>query len=222
MSNFIFKICLQFVFILNITAQIESNSNGRFQLERSPESLTCTLYIKLNSLNDLSIWNEVILDNKEHFILCLTSHGNPSVPPPTISFLEQCSLNIIVAEYFIPTYTEPSDIDLYQNIHRARSRLHSSFLIILNNCESYFHCSRIFSSQSTLFRTRIFYHYISCKYNPHAGLFPNAFMDFLDNFYGRCRINWITKLSSYSIFTYEAPVVWLCHIAQELRIMKCT
>jgi len=156
------------LFYIAVTLKIITATEKNYRLENNKEGLTCTLYIKLVSERDFSIWEKLVQPNKKSSILWLNSTGNHFVPFQTLSFLEQWTINIVVV-----SKSNPYD-QVWENLHRRRSSLHSAFVIVFNNF-----CPHYSSINVTFSHVRICYHLPLCNKTDRK-LFWNAFKNFLN------------------------------------------
>jgi len=88
-----FQLTFCVLMCLSFSASIERNS---LKLENHPKNLTCILYLKTTSNELVSVSEKLIYDNVNSVIFYIFSSGNKAIPNPTVSFLEQCTINIIL------------------------------------------------------------------------------------------------------------------------------
>jgi len=119
-------------------------------LEFHPKELTCTLYIRKTTSGDANLWNKLIYDNKKS-VLCFFTTQNQTVPDPDISFLEQCTINLIVVTDFPYDY-------VFNNVHSVRSSYHSAFIILSTDG-----CTHFPFLKTHDLRPLIFYYFPFCK-----------------------------------------------------------
>jgi len=142
----------------------------------------------------LSVWEKLIHANRKSSIVCLSSYGyNNTVPDPTLSFLEQCTINIVVA-----TDSDPYN-HIIDNLHRMRSSLHSTFIIVSN-----FGCYYRSFVETVHAHFKIFYKFAAC--NPsNASIFPNAFVNLFYQSEDKNRLTMIKSDEPFSVFDDEVP-----------------
>jgi len=159
-------------------------------LEFHPKELTCTLYMRKTTPGDTDLWQKLVYDNKKS-ILCLYTAENKTVPDPDISFLEQCTTNLIVGTDFPYSY-------VYHSVHSVRSFYHSSFIIVRNDGCRYYR----YPKKNTR-RPLVFYYFPSCE-KVSSTIFPNAYLDYINSKGSEARVTYLTVWQLFPVHSFES------------------
>jgi len=170
-------------------------------------NLICTVYIHLITFKDVWLWEKLIDDNKDTSVLCLYTSANRSIPPPDVSFLELCTVNILVSTEF------PYNL-LNDNIHSARPAPHSSFIIAYSNGCSYHNFNRVVN-----WRPLIFYYFSNCS-SVSENIFPNGFVNYIDSASDYASGFYLRSGEKYSLIRGEVPRQNLHHIPHYLLVSQ--
>jgi len=153
------------LFVASISPD-RSSDTIKYQIEPHPDGLMCTIYLKLGSKLKYHIYDKLVRDNHRSSILSLTTDENKTVPSPSVTFLEKCTVNIIVLS--IPFN---NDLHLGNNFHSVRSYPHSLFMIVAD-----FQCSYYPFPVGYNQIPRIFFYFVDCP-SYDRSILPNAFIN---------------------------------------------
>jgi len=195
-----FQITFCVLMCLSFSASIERNS---LKLESHPKNLTCTLYLKTTSNELVSVSEKLIHDNLNSVILCIFSSGNKTIPNQTMSFLEQCTINITVTDkpvYAVGKFLIPS-------LHSVRESSHSVFIIISSDDCTHHHHGKPYG-----FYLIIFYYFLSCE-DADPSIFPSAFINFL-NSTKTTNLVYMKSTTDYSIFHRDVPPIYYTNLSK--------
>jgi len=170
-------------------------------LEVHPQGLTCTVYIKLVSSKDIDVYEEIIHANKLTSIYSIASHGNFSIPDPTIHFLEQCTITIaILGNLTYDSIRINGLVVVPQPHHFVRPFPHCIAIYVITDS-----CNNVLIRAYKVIDAKLFYHYLSCEYAVKT-LFPNALITTLDPTTTQSVILPRYSESNFSIFDPEQSI----------------
>jgi len=180
-----------FVFIWTTLLVQAANSvpDPSLALEFHPTGRICTLYMRKTTPGDADLWQKLIHDNKKS-ILCLYTAENKTVPDPDISFLEQCTINLIVG-------TDRPYIYVYYSVHSVRSSFHSSFIIVSNDGCRYHR----YPKKNDL-RSFIFYYFPSCEMVSNT-IVPNAYLDYINSKGSEAMVTYLTVRQLFPVYSFD-------------------
>jgi len=193
--------CIEVIFLLltqKSLLQLVMGTNSlpdaiNLALESHPRGLICTLYMQKTTPGDKDLWQKLIYDNKNS-LLCLYSTRNKTIPDPDISFLEQCTINLIVgADY-------PYDF-IDEGLYSTRSSYHSTFIIVSTDTT----CRHFGISKRKSITFAIFNYFPYCK-DVNNTIFPNAYIDYINSKATHANVTYLQDRQSFSVYLFEAKV----------------
>jgi len=193
----IFRSIIMTVYFLVIEGRrIFPTNEPKLILQPNPSRQMCTIYIKQISTGVSALWQKVIFDNKDTSLLCIVTHGNYTIPDPTIRFLEACTFYILVGNTNPYTHIE-------NHVLVARPVLHSKVIVVTNDNCSYFPYKQKNVEKKT--QTQMFLYFSSCP-KGNTSTFPNAYIDIFKGWRRSFHATWITLTNKYSVYDSEPPL----------------